>query len=203
MSLRRFIVTAIVTGLCAATATAIGWAQEEEEKIDESYRAFSVAMGPGVAGVLDLHISRWSTDEERKALVESLAQNGQEEMVELLRKQKETGFARTQTGAGMRGWPSVRLHYAREFPQPDGKRVVILVTDRNISMAEAMRNTRSTDYEVSAVVMELQKGEDGKESGQGTLYLAAELSFDKEKNQIVVENLGYEPVRLTDIKREK
>ena len=160
-------------------------------------------MGPGVAGVLDIKVTRWSTEDERKALIESLIQNGQEKTVELLRKQKETGWMRSQSGAGMRGWPSVRLHYAYEFPQPDGKRIVVLVTDRNIGMAEAMRSTRSTDYEISAVVMELQKGEDGKEEGQGTLFRAAKLGFDEEKKKLEIETLGIEPVRLTNIKREK
>jgi len=77
------------------------------------------------------------------------------------------------------------------------------VTDRNMSMAEVMRNNRSTEYEVSAIVMELEKGEDGKEKGQGTLFLATKLGFDKDKKKLEIESLGYEPIRLTNIKREK
>ncbi len=199
MSIQKALFALLLAGLCAG----VGFAQEEKEKIEESYRAFGVAMGPGAAGVLEFHISRWSTDDERKALIESLVQNGQEKTVDLLRKQKETGWTRTQSGAGMKGWPSVRLHYAYQFPQPDGKRIVVLVTDRNIGMAEAMRGGRSNDYEVSGIVMELTKGEDGKEKGTGTLFRAAKLGFDKEKKKIEIESLGYEPVRLTSITREK
>ena len=77
------------------------------------------------------------------------------------------------------------------------------MTDRNMSMAEVMRNNRSTEYEVSAIVMELEKGEDGKEKGQGTLFLATKLGFDKDKKKLEIESLGYEPIRLTNIKREK
>lgn len=72
-----------------------------------------------------------------------------------------------------------------------------------MSMAEVMRNNRSTEYEVSAIVMELEKGEDGKEKGQGTLFLATKLGFDKDKKKLEIESLGYEPIRLTNIKREK
>jgi hypothetical protein len=197
MSIRKVLLHLVLSGLFAA----VGFAQEE--KFEQNYRAFGVAMGPGAAGVLDINITRWSTEEERKALIDSLIQNGQEKTVELLRKQKETGWTRTQSGAGMRGWPSVRLHYAYQFPQPDGTRIVVLVTDRNIGMAEAMSSSRPTDYEVSGIVMELAKGEDGKEKGTGTLFRAAKLGFDKEKKKIEIESLGYEPVRLTDIKREK
>jgi hypothetical protein len=195
--MQRVMILFILTGLFAA----IGFAQEE--KVEERYRAFGVAMGPGVSGVLNIQISRWSTEDERQALINCLIENGQEKTVDLLRKQKETGWARSQTGAGMRGWPSVRLHYAHEFPRPDGKRIVVLVTDRNIGMAEAVRNPRSMDHQISAIVTELQKAEDGKEKGQGTLFLAAELGFDKEKKQIEVEHLGTQPVRLANIVREK
>ena len=58
-------------------------------------------------------------------------------------------------------WPSTRLHYAYEFEKADGKRLVVLVAERTIGMAEAMRSTRSMDYQISAIVMELQKGENG------------------------------------------
>ena len=197
MSILKTVAATVMAGLCASVLFA------QEEKIDESYRAFGVAMGPGMAGTLDFHITRWSTPDERKALVESLIQNGQEKTVELLREQKETGWLRTQSGAGMRGWPSVRLHYAYQFPQPDGKRFVVLVTDRNIGMVEATRGGRSREYEISAIVMELEKGADGKEKGTGTLFRAAKLGFDKDKQTIEIESLGIEPVRLTKIEREK
>jgi len=175
-----------------------------DEKLEERYNAFGVAMGAGVAGVLNITITRYSTEEERKLLVDSLAKDGQEKTIDLLRKQKETGFARTQTGAGMKGWPSVRLHYAHQAVQ-DGKRVVVLVAERNMTMAERTSGGRSVDYDVSALVMELepvQGDEKLNEKGQGTLYRAAKLSFDKD-NKLNVEYLGTQPIRLTDIKREK
>jgi hypothetical protein len=197
MSIYRAFQIFVLAGFLAAVGSA------QEEKVEENYRAFGVAMGPGVSGVLNIHITRWSSEEERLTLVKSLIENGQEKTVDLLREQEETGWASTQTGAGMRGWPSVRIRYAHEFPQPDGKRVIVLVTDRTITMAEARRGGRSLDYEISALVMELEKGEDGKEEGQGVLYIAAELGFDEEKKQIEIEHLGTQPIRLTDIKREK
>jgi len=97
MLIQRAFIILVLAGLPAAVGIA------QDEKSEESYRAFGVAMGPGVSGVLNIHITRWSTDEERQALINSLIENGQEKTVELLRKQEETGWARTQTGAGMRG----------------------------------------------------------------------------------------------------
>ena len=194
MSRRGFWIAALIalTGLAWAAAA-------QEDKLREEYRAFGVAMGPGAAGVLDIVITRWTTEEERKLLIDTLVQNDQEETVKLLRKQPETGFVRSQSGVGR--YPSVRLHYAYQF-QLEGKRRVVLVTDRPIGMGEAMRNPRSTEYDISAVIMEFYQ-EDGKDKGEGTLLVGVKLAFDKEKNQLEVESLGSQPVRLTNIKREK
>lgn len=79
---------------------------------------------------------------------------------------------------------------------------MVLVTDRPIGMGEAMRNPRSTEYDISAVIMEFYQ-EDGKDKGEGTLLVGAKLAFDKEANKLEVESLGSQPVRLTNIKREK
>ena len=106
-------------------------------------------------------------------------------------------------GTGMRGRPSVRLHYAYQFPQPDGSRIVVLVTDRNMSMAEVMGGGRSTDYEVSGLVMQLKKNEDGKEGRHRNPLCRGEARLRQGKQKIEIESLGAQPIRLTNIKREK
>jgi hypothetical protein len=209
MSLVKRNLRWIISGVAALALTSLVFVaaaenEKDEGKLEERYNAFGVAMGPGVSGVLNITITRYSTEEERKLLVDSLAKDGQEKTIDLLRKQKETGFARTQSGGGMKGWPSVRLHYAHQAQQ-DGKRVVVLVTDRNMSMAEVASGGRSTEYDVSAIVMELEPvagDEKVIEKGTGTFFQAAKLSFDKD-NKLKVEYMGTQPVRLTDIKREK
>lgn len=206
MSIQKAILSVLAIVLCASIAFAQEEKKDDDSKVQEVYRAFGVAMNAGVAGVLEFHITRWTTPEERQALINAVVQNGeknQDKTVDMLRKQPETGWTRTQSGAGMRGWPSVRLHYAYQFPQEDGSRVVVLITDRNIGMAEAMSASRSNDYQVSGLVMQLKKGEDGKEKGSGTLFAAAKIGYNKEKNQVEIESLGAQPVKLTDIRREK
>lgn len=197
MSMKRTLV--LLTLMCSFAGA--GFA--EDEKFEQRYRAFGVAMVQGMSGVIDITITRWTTDEEREALVKALYEEGQEAMVDLLRKQEETGWTRMQSGRAMGGFPSTRLRYAREFPQPDGKRLVILVTDRTITMAEARSGRRSNDYDVSALVMELQENEDGEEEGEGTLYLATQMEFNRETKKLEIESLGSQPIRLPNIKREK
>jgi hypothetical protein len=135
----------VLSALSAAPGSGRGKQVENVQAVDETYRAFGVAMRAGISGVLEIHVTRWTTPEERQALVNSLVSNGQEKTVDLLEKQEATGSVRTQTGAGMGGWPSVSLRYAYQFPRPAGKRFIVLVADRNISTAEA-RGTNETWY---------------------------------------------------------
>jgi len=185
--------------LLAWTLLVPGDAKAQGEELEQRYRAFGVAMGAGVSGVLDITVTRWTTPEERALLIKSLIENGQEKTVELLRQQKETGWARSQSGAGMGGQPSSRLHYAYEFNE-EGKRTVVLMTDRTMRIGQM--GSPSAEYDVSAIVMELTQ-EGDEEKGQGVFYRAVKFGFNKEKNTLEVEYLGTQPVRLTSITREK
>ena len=137
-----------------------------EDKVEENYRAFAVNMsslGPNTSTVVDLHITRWSTEAEREALPATLMEKGQEAFVEALRKQKETGWVRAQGRAAARtAFPSVRLHYAFQFDEGDARKIV-LITDRPIGLAEVARNSRSLEYNISGIVLEMPttEGQDG------------------------------------------
>ena len=187
--------------LLAWTLLTPGGLKAQEEKLEERYTAFGVSLGSGISGVLNITITRWSTAEERSLLINSLIQDGQEKTVELLRDQEETGWARTQGGRGMGGMPSSRLHYAYQHEQ-DGKRYITVVTDRTMRMGEVARDTRSSEYDISAIAMELTK-EGDEETGSGVFYPAVKFGFNKEKNTLEIEYLGTQPIRLTSIKRDK
>lgn len=53
-----------------------GFAQDDE--LEETYFAFGVSMTAGMSGVLEVHITRWTTDEERDSLAQVLWNEGQE-----------------------------------------------------------------------------------------------------------------------------
>ena len=137
-----------------------------EDKVEENYRAFAVNMsilGPNTSTLVDLHITRWSTEAEREALLATLMEKAQEAFVEALRKQEETGWVRAQGRPAARtAFPSVRLHYAFQFDEGDARKIV-LITDRPIGLAEAARNSRSLEYNISGIVLEMPttEGQDG------------------------------------------
>lgn len=193
----------ITLGASLATVTfllqsTLVWSQEKDAR--ETFRAFAVSMGTVAAGAnttLQITVDRWSTDEERNALITAIVEKGSEELLDVLRDQEETGFVRvTGRGAGRTRWPSVRLHYARDI-RTDGGRIIRLATDRPIGMWEAIQNPRTMDYTFTFIELRL----DENNEGEGSFAIGVELKYDKEKNTLVVENLSSEPVRLTTVRK--
>ena len=75
----------------------------------------------------------------------------------------------------------------------------MLVTDRRIGFWEAANQPRSIDYPFT--VIELRLNRDG--DGEGKMSIATKVIYDKEQNMITLENFQNQPVRLTNVKREK
>lgn len=161
-----------------------------------------MAMGNvafGASTTVHITINRWTTDEERRHLIETLVEKESEDLLKALQKQKETGFMRiTGSGAGRTRYPSVRLHYAREF-RGEGKRVIRLATDRPIGFWEAVQNPCSMDYTFTLIELSL---DEKTEEGDGTLAVGVEIKLDKEK-KLVLEHAGTKPARLTHVKKRK
>lgn len=192
------VLALVLLGSLAANSDATA---AEEEKIKLDFRAFAVdeSNAAGRAGVLEIHISRWSTEAEHQQLFQSLVDKGQKQLVKELQHQKETGWIRFESEAErFRTFPSTRLRYAREMPQGDQKEIV-LVTDRPLGFLEVAREDRSVDYSVSIIVLKLAKDEQGKWKGKGEMAVGVKLKYNQEKKQLEVENYSSQPVRLSDV----
>jgi hypothetical protein len=159
--------------------------------------AFAVNMsgvGRARTETLQIVIERWSTDEERKMLIDTLVESGPEKLLDALQKIKpRVGYVRTTTSLG---WD---IQYVREFDLPSGGKRIVFGTDRPMNFYEVRNNTRSADYEF--MLCEIRLGPDGK--GEGKLASATKISYDKDKKQIELENYGIEPVRLTQVTVDK
>jgi len=195
-SSRRAVLRA---GWLAATVLAAQGlhAQDAEKPKPLHLTAFAVNLsGVGAARpqTLQIVIERWSSDEERKKLLDTLVEKGGDKLIDTVQDIKpRAGFIRTTTSLG---WD---IQYAREHELPSGGRRIVFVTDRPIAFAEARNSTRSSDYEF--MLCEIRLGPDGK--GEGKLAGGAKISWDKEKKTIEVENYGQQPVRLTQVTVDK
>ena len=192
----------IVAAIAALALSTIAQAADDEKEV---YNAFAVNMGgamQGTSGTFQITITRWSTNEERLMLLNTLEQKGHDDFMKALRKQKETGFVEGHGRlAAANPFPSTRLHGAWQ-QEKDGKREVVLVTDRPLGMREAASASRSVDYDTTVIIMEFPT--DSKDAdGTGTLYLALKIRYDDKEKKLKVEEWGQQPTRLTKITRDK
>jgi hypothetical protein len=151
-------------------------------------------VGRARAQTLTIGIERWSTDEERDALLDTLVEKGAEDLMGALQKiSPRAGFIRTSTSLG---WG---IQFARYEDLPGGGKKVIFATDRPMSLYELRNKTRSADYDF--MLCEIRLRGDGK--GEGKLATAARVSFDRERGVLEIESYGTEPVRLTQVQTLK
>lgn len=160
----------------------------------EVFTAFAASLGTGRTNVVEITVNRWSTDEEREKLLTTLQEFGQEKLLDTLQKiRPPVGFMRTPSSVGY------DLFYARNNPQPDGGRRVILATNRRVSFREAVNDTRSMDYQFTLI--EIRLGPDG--NGEGKLVPAAKVAWDHDAHRIEIENYSALPVDLTKVVSKK
>jgi hypothetical protein len=160
------------------------------------YTAFAVNMGNAEgparrsgAGTVEINVERWSTDAERDRLVSVLMEKGPEKLLDTLQSLRRVGYIRTPNSIGY------DLHFARKVPLPEDGESVVIATDRYISFWEASRRPRSIDYPFTVIEMRLNA--DGE--GEGKMSIATKVTVDKDKNTIVLEDYGSQPVLLTSV----
>ena len=179
----------------AALAAALLPPRPVSTQAKERFTGFAINMNSGpTTGVVDFTIDRWSTDEERDRLLAIVRENKDPTTPLLTALQKLPPVGRIRTSTSL-GWD---LHYAREFPQEEGGRRVVLGTDRPIGFVEARNSTRTMDYPFTIVEIHLDKDD----KGEGKILAGTKIYVDK-NNNLVLENYGQQPVRFNEIHRQK
>lgn len=147
----------------------------------------------GGAGMVDIIVERFTTDEEHAKLAAILKEKGPDSLLDALQKLPRAGYIRTP---GRIGWD---LHYVREEPSSDGGRRIVFASDRPMNFWELWNRPQSADYQFLAG--EIRMRADGK--GQGTLVPAARIEYNAGLETIEVENYASQPVRLTEVRIDK
>jgi hypothetical protein len=138
-------------------------------------------------------VNRWSTTGERDRLLKALFEKGPEKLLDVLTDMPRVGYFRTPNSL------AYDLRYAQREALPDGGERATLLTDRYISFWEAANRTRTLDYPFTMI--ELQIKPNGV--GEGKMSLAAKITGDGPSKSIFLENYATQPVRLSDVRREK
>lgn len=196
----------VVVGFALVAVMPVEAADTDELDIKIKARAVSaLSITRAASDLVDIRISRWTTDEERLSLVKTLDTEGNHALAAELDSQDETGWVSFDPRGG--GGPGrdprrSKLRYAREIVV-DGTKEVILVTNNYIGYGNnpnARDGSKLTEYPLSFVLLKLQQNEDGEWTGVGRMFVGAKVKYDSLKGKLVIDEFPMDPVYLKDLK---
>lgn len=185
----------LLLGLAIGLAASPLPAEDEELPLNFDVVAVNMSnVGPRGQVRLQIRVNRWSTDEERAKLIEAMkTQSGRARdrgLADTLFGKESVGTIRESTSL------AYDLRYSRVFPSETGN-TIVMATDRRIQFAEAWRSTRTLDYNVSLIILNL----DEEGNGDGQIMLGAQFAWNEADQQLVIENFASEPIRLTRVRK--
>lgn len=182
--LLSLLIVVLLAGLVALHSQTLGQ--------KERFTAVAIVnnnLGSG-AGVVQIDVTRWSTQSERTELLNVLKKSGADKLLDALQDMRPVGTIKTPDSLGY------DLRYANQTPLPEGGRRIVLATDRPIGFWEATRRPRTIDYPFTVIQMEIDRNGEGK----GTLSYATKVI--QQGDAIVLENFATQPIMLTQIRSE-
>jgi hypothetical protein len=156
--------------LLVASGTAPVRAQELEKSEFYQATARGQAQQLGRTFSVNIRINEYSSPEDQAALLEAFTKGGMRGLSNALGKMSSKGRL------SITGTLGYDISYIRQFPTPNGRKIRI-VTNRVIRFGEAWWDSRSSDYSLSAI--ELEVNNEGE--GTGTLLPACRFKINKEK----------------------
>jgi hypothetical protein len=167
---------------------------QSQPNLPARYSAVAIGQAGATAGKtfsLAISVQELTSDGEVDELVATLRNKGQDGLVSAMENIKDKGRV-APTGSVGTGMRLVRIR-----PGKDGGQHIVLATNRPISFPELYNGTRSRDYKIGIVVLDVDK--DGK--GTGTLSPLCKVRFNK-KNELEIEHYGQKPFRLANVQRQ-
>jgi hypothetical protein len=197
---------ALMTSVTAVTMRAQAQPSQEPSATDKvrivGWALNMSNIATGANQTIQIDIDGWSNPSQRQHLIETFLEKKQDGLLRELERQPDLGKFRFPGYMGPDPNNTMRLgtdiRYAMSFPMENGGRRIVVITPRVIGFQEARNQPRTVDYPFSLFEMRFDKA--GK--GEGRLAYATQISFDKKKNSIEIENYSSEPVRLNELKLE-
>ena len=190
MRLIRFV----IAGLLFLGPGTVVLAQRPPDALPLHLTAIAIGTGglytPPVASQVDISITRWSSQDETVRLLATLKEQGAEELLDAVRDAKSVGTIRTP------GNLAYDLRYAHQEVLGDGIRRITLITDRPISMWEAVNRPRSYDYPFTFIELRLNNSSEGV----GKLNLATRIEISRSGKTLELENYDTQPIHLNEVR---
>lgn len=149
--------------------------------------------GPAAGKTVDITIflNGLASEQEAQEYLATLKNQGQAGLVSAFEKAKEIGRV------AIIGTTGTAFVFARVHPDSSGGARIVMATNRPLSFGELYNMTRSTDYPIAIVTLNLDKN--GK--GTGELYPACKVKV--KNNELDVEQYGIKPFRLANVRPQK
>ncbi len=153
-------------------------AQEKSKR--EVFQAQAMGQGTqmGRSFNVTVNIAEYSTSEERQVLVEAFEKAGSEGLFNALNKMTSKGRI------AITGTLGYDVSFVRQIPTAEGRKIRVL-TNRPITFGEAWTNSRSSDYNLSALEFDVSNE---KDKNTGVLLPACQFKIDKKTKELVIEN---------------
>ena len=184
---RELIAGVLMIALPAVAAFTIG-AQDKPKRETIQAQAMGQNRAAGKTFNVTVAIDSYSTPEDQKLLISAFTQGGQAALSKSLSKMQSKGRV------AVTGTLGYSIAYVRTFSTEDGRKIR-LITDRPIRFVEARENGRSTDYDVSALELNIN---DDKSKSSGSLIVGLRVKVDKD-NQFIFESYGSGPWKLVNV----
>ena len=149
---------------------------------------------PGARATVDLHVNRYTTDQEAKVFAALLVEKGPDALHKALEDAKSIGKITLTGRVGFYDFKIIRSHRTAE-----GRRIYA-VGDRPVGFLEAYYSGRSRDYDFGILQVDLKPNKKGREEGEGALIYAAKIKV-LSGNNIDIETYGISPVRLMGVRK--
>jgi hypothetical protein len=175
----RGMLGAVGIACLVALVSSYGAAQEEKP-LREVYQAQAMGQGTQLGQTFNVtvNIEQYATPEERQVLVGAFQQKGSEGLFNTLEKMHSKGRL------AITGTLGYDISFVRKIPTEDGYKIRIL-TNRPIRIGEAWVNGRSTDYNLSALELDMSNE---KDKSTGVLLPACQFKINKKTNELEIEN---------------
>jgi hypothetical protein len=195
---RKFI--GLLAAICCLSITALSQTAEPSKptakpkpKAEQFSAVATLPRSATRSAWVNLRFDRYTSDATTKRMAAVLGEGGQDALVKELEKAKRIGHASLSSRIGF-----FDLKLIRSRKTPTGRRI-IAVSDRPIGFLEAYGGSRSMDYKLGIVVLDLKRNKKGKEVGEGILLYASQVKI--ENGKLEIEYVGMDPIKLRNVRQ--
>ena len=192
----------LLFAICCLSLTAFSQTTEQSKpaptpkakpKVEQFSAVASLPRSPTTTAWVNLRFNRYTSDATTQRMAKVLVEGGQDALVKELEKAKRIGHASLSSRIGF-----FDLKLIRSRKTPTGRRI-IAVSDRPIGFLEAYGGSRSTDYKLGIVVLDLTRNKKGKEVGEGILLYASQVKI--EDGKLEIDYVGMDPIKLRNVRK--